>query len=232
MNIAVLLMAGSSQRLNSKVPKQFIEINNKKVYQYCLDNFNKIKTIDKIVLVTNEPWIKTVQYELSQTNYDLNKVHVISGGNTRTASLKQALDYMNKNQWTGNIITHDVARALVSSEIINQHLSEIQQDNNAIINTYLESTDSLSTISNGQLTILDRSKIIRHQTPQTITLNNLNKAFANLSEEQWNIKTDLCDLCSSLNLKVINLLGNNENFKITTMTDLDFFEYYVNNKKI
>ncbi len=46
MNIAVLLMAGLSQRFNSQTPKQFIEINNKKVYQYCLDTFYKNKDID------------------------------------------------------------------------------------------------------------------------------------------------------------------------------------------
>ncbi len=232
MNIAVLLMAGLSQRFNSQTPKQFIEINNKKVYQYCLDTFYKNKDIDKIILVTTNDSINDLESELSKEGFDLKRINIISGGKTRTESLKHALDFINLNKWTSNIITHDVARALISNDIINKHISEINNNNNIIVNTYIESTDTLSTTVNGKQTILDRSQIIRHQTPQTISVNNLNNVFDKLSQDQWSTKTDLCDLCSSLNLKVVNILGDNKNFKITTLSDLDLFKYYINNKKI
>ncbi len=232
MNIAVLLMAGSSQRLGGQTPKQFIEVENKKVYQYCLDTFYHNDGINKIILVTNHNVLNNIKFELSQIGYDKKRIDVISGDSTRTKSLKKALDYINQNKWVGNIITHDVARALVSEEIINKHISLINKNNNLVINTYLESTDTLSTTKDGKLTILDRSKIIRHQTPQTISINNLNKVFDNLSVEQWETKTDLCDLCDSSNLEITHVLGNNENFKITTLSDLDLFKYYVGKKKI
>ena len=232
MDIAVLLMAGSSQRLGGQTPKQFIEVDGKKVYQYCLDTFYHNDGINKIILVTNHDSVNTVKFELTQIGYDKKRIDVISGDSTRTKSLKKALNYINQNKWMGNIITHDIARALVSDEIINKHVSLIDKNNNVVINTYLESTDTLSTTKDGKLTILDRSKIIRHQTPQTISINNLNKVFDNLSEREWESKTDLCDLCNSSNLEIVNVLGNDINFKITTLADLDLFKYYVNKKKI
>ena len=51
MNSAIILAGGDGNRINSNVPKQFIEINNKKLIDFSIDAFKKNKNIDEIVIV-------------------------------------------------------------------------------------------------------------------------------------------------------------------------------------
>ena len=49
----VLLMAGSSQRMNTNVNKVRLLLKGKPVYEYSLDLFLKIEELNRIVLVVN-----------------------------------------------------------------------------------------------------------------------------------------------------------------------------------
>ncbi len=229
MNIAVLLMGGSGSRIDSKIPKQFLKVNNKKIYQYCLDKFISNKNIDSIILVCNSQYINDIQKEIDKQHKQKN-IFIVEGGETRTHSLKKALKFINDQEWDGYIISHDVARPLVSKELINEHISLINKNNDSIINTFLESTDTLSVNQANKNIIIDRTQIIRHQTPQSISIKNLNLAFKTLTKNQWIDKTDLVDICDNLDLNIINVKGDPSNFKITNKFDLDLFKFIVSKK--
>ena len=53
-NFFVILAAGKSQRLNSKVPKPYLSVNNKSLIQYSIDVANKCKNISNIAIVYNK----------------------------------------------------------------------------------------------------------------------------------------------------------------------------------
>ncbi len=232
MNIAVLLMAGNSQRINSDIPKQFININGKLIFTYTLETFLSIKEIDKIILVTSKDKFNLVNEEIKRNKFDSKKIAIIDGGKTRTESLKNAIDFLNKKVKQGDlIITHDVARVLVDKALIKNHIEAFNKNPDCLINTYIDSTDTLSKIENIHNVILDRKKIIRHQTPQSSSFKIINNVFKNNSPSYWMNKTDLCDLCLNENVEVINLKGNERNFKITTDFDLEVFQALIERKK-
>ena len=58
----ILLAAGDSKRLGSKIPKPFIKVGGKTILEHSLYKFNKIKQIKKIVVVFNKKHKKFFLY--------------------------------------------------------------------------------------------------------------------------------------------------------------------------
>lgn len=227
--VAILLMAGTSSRMNTEIPKQFIKINNKPIFIYTLEKFLAFKEIDEIILVVNQDKIEEVKLMLEQFKMNNSNITIVSGSSTRTKSLKQAYDYLIQAKDNDIFfITHDVARPLVLSSIIKEHLINSSLNNNVLI-TAIKCNDTLSYVDNKDIKIIDRSKVYKHQTPQSVHIKHLIEVF-NQPCTIWENKTDLWDLLEnqSINLKIIN--GDESNFKITTQFDLDLFQYLLNKK--
>ena len=110
MNSAIILAGGDGNRINSSVPKQFIEINNKKLIDFSIDAFEKNKNIDEIIIVLNKKWIE--KYKDEYKSYILTV-----GGNSRShSSLNGLLCCSEKSK---NVLIHDAARPLLTQDLIN-----------------------------------------------------------------------------------------------------------------
>ena len=57
-NIFIILAGGINKRLNSKIPKPYIKINNKELLQYSIDAANSVKDINKILIIYNKKHLK------------------------------------------------------------------------------------------------------------------------------------------------------------------------------
>ena len=88
----ILLAAGDSKRLGSKIPKPFIKIGKKTLLEYSLIKFNKIRQIKKIIIVTNKKHSKFFK------NIKFNNCVKIVGGKTRQESTYKALKHIKKNK--------------------------------------------------------------------------------------------------------------------------------------
>ena len=84
----ILLAAGNSKRLSSKIPKPFIKIANKTLLEYSLIKFGKIRQIKKIIIVTNK------KHSKFSKNIKFNNCVKIVGGKTRQESTYKALKYI------------------------------------------------------------------------------------------------------------------------------------------
>ena len=69
MNVAIVLAGGKGQRMDSEIPKQFINVYDKPILIYTLEAFENHPQIDAIEVVAIEGWggsclglCKTVQY--------------------------------------------------------------------------------------------------------------------------------------------------------------------------
>ena len=90
MNIALILAAGSGTRMKSQTPKQFIEINDKPLFMYCVETFEHHPDIDMIIIATNEDSITKVKSYCKKFN--ITKVKkVIKGGISRQKSVYNCL---------------------------------------------------------------------------------------------------------------------------------------------
>ena len=57
MNSVIILAGGDGKRLNSQIPKQFIEIDHRKIIDFSIIEFKKNKNIDEIILVFPKKFI-------------------------------------------------------------------------------------------------------------------------------------------------------------------------------
>lgn len=229
MNIAILLMAGNGTRMNSDIPKQYIEINNKPIFLYTIDKFINENEINKIILVISEKWEELVINKINLLpNIKKKKIDIIYGGATRNDSITNAIKHCNrilgKNYNDALILTHDVARPLVSNEIISNCISILKNNPNCVVNTSIKLNDTISFWKKDKLIkFINRDKVYIHQTPQCSNLNTMNKICSYIDKKKLN-STDIVCIAKKLKIKIINVNGDIKNFKITTSQDIDLLK--------
>ena len=144
----VLLAAGSSNRFDMGVKKQWLRIGYKPLWQFVADNFHKTGLFSKIIIVSSSDDIVFMQ---NYTDYTL-----VEGGNTRQQSLKNALAHVESPY----LLVSDVARACINETLL-QRIIEEKSNYDSVV-PYLKMTDTIVYEDN----TIDREKVKRIQTPQ------------------------------------------------------------------
>lgn len=216
MNIAILLLAGSSTRIkNISVPKQLYLINDKPLFIYSASTLNNSPFIDEIILVTSKECLSSVNNYVKE--YNLNKVKgVILGGESRQESVRLSLEYLKERNIDENdiLLIHDSARVLLSEDIIKNNILLCKKYH--AVTTAINIED---TIIDDESNYYDRNKIYRLQTPQTFEFNLIYQAHK-IAKENGVIVNDDSQLMDLVNQEVCYAQGNKLNFKVTTDEDL------------
>ena len=220
MNIAIILAAGSGERMKSDVSKQFILVNDLPLFMYSIKAFNQNRSIDSIFIVTKEEDLDAVKAECKKHKI-LKFRNVIPGGTTRQESVYNALKYLKgKTNGDDNILIHDSARPLVSQDIINSNLNALKECD--AVETAVKATDTIIKSDDGQSInqVENRETIFQVQTPQSFKYSIILKAHQKAKEDGF-IGTDDAGLVLRMNHPVHIVLGNKNNFKVTNPEDLD-----------
>ncbi len=199
MQTLILLMAGSGTRCGLNYNKMMHSVNGRKLYQYVLDKFLKYDL--DIILVTSEADYSEVLNEVPST------IRVVKGGKTRNESVMNALRVVK----TDRVLIHDSARVLVSDDIIRKCLDSKAE----AYYVYNNVKDTIRTLDNKTL---DRSTLISVQTPQ----GGLTKLF--LDTNNLSTTDDISGM-ENMDIKIEKILGDDYNFKVTTMYDLKIVEH-------
>ena len=117
--IAIVLAAGRGKRMNSKVAKQYLLLQDKPVLYYALKQFED-SFIDDIILVTGADDISYCQEEIVD-KYGFTKVRqIVAGGKERYHSVQQGLLAAGELLKAGAeacIYIHDGARPIINETI-------------------------------------------------------------------------------------------------------------------
>ena len=203
----ILLSAGKSKRFRSKLNKQFIVYKNRPLFEHSLKVAQDSKLFKRILLVSNKK-IKKTKYK---------NVEVIKGGIERHNSTQKALRFL-KNKKIKNVYIHDAARPNLSINLLKKLKNNLKK-NSAVV-PYLNSDNSVKYKSNKKINNLNRDKVLLTQTPQCF---NFNEIF-NLYKENKEKITDEASLYLINNKKIKFILGDKNNFKITTVDDLKYLK--------
>ena len=198
----ILMMAGSSSRMNSNENKLFLELGNKKVFQHSLDKFLEFGL--EVICVIKEENIKyLVDY--------LDKVKVVIGGNTRQESVYNGLCACNNDY----VLIHDAARPFISKNIIEDCLNAINQDKNFLVAAPSKDSIYLKT----PLQTLNRDNICLAQTPQGGIKTDFLTAHLKAVEEGISATDDISLVLKYIDKEVMLITGEDINFKLTTSLD-------------
>lgn len=215
---AVIVAGGKGLRMNSDIPKQFLELKGIPVLMRTVNAFFLADNTIEIVLVLpevhHEYWRSLIE------QYDFKVPHrTVTGGASRFQSVKNGL---NTITGTGLVAIHDGVRPLVSADVIENAYETAARDFSAI--TVVASKDSIREITNNGTKSVDRDKYYLVQTPQTFDVQALKKAYE--VEEKAHF-TDDASVFEDSGETVSLVNGDYRNIKITTPEDLLMAECFI-----
>ena len=230
-NYAVLLMGGKGARLGSETPKQFIKVDGQELFLYAAKTLSESRSIDFIIYVVPTGFIEKTENILSKTALKSKPHVVIEGAVERELSCKNAVFFLKEHRVNPHslILVHDADRPNITSDIISRNIFEATKSQAAV--TAIKAEDSMALVKEGAIdNYLDRSSVVRLQTPQTFSYALLYSSF--LRAEDPSSFTDEGSLVAkATGAKATIVNGDPTNFKITTENDLRLFEQSRKKKK-
>ena len=228
--VAICLAAGQGKRMESKVQKQYLLIEDKPVLYYALKAFQD-SPVEEVVLVVGageEEYCKKkiVDY------YGFTKVKsIVAGGKERYHSVFQGLQTVEGADY---VLIHDGARPFLTQDIIARCIEGAKEYKACVAGMPVKDTIKLADAEQNIESTPERSRVWMVQTPQAFEYSLIKKAYTILIEqEEKGIETtipvtdDAMVLEYFLNQKVHLVYGSYENIKITTPEDMRIAEVFV-----
>lgn len=226
----IVLAGGRGSRMQSDIPKQYMELDGKPLLYYSLRAFED-SSVDSVVLVTAEGEEAYCRKELVE-RYGFTKVAAIThGGAERYASVWNGLQCL-ANQSDGKtpdyVLIHDGARPLVTPELINRLLRETESYGACVAGMPVKDTIQM-TDEHGVITLTPkRESLWIAQTPQAFEFPLVYDAYRQLMEEPEVQVTDdamVVGLYHEVNIQMVR--GSYTNLKVTTPDDLVLAEAFL-----
>ena len=205
--VAVIIPAGGSgERLGAKIPKALVQLAGKTLIEHAVANMAPIA--NQIIVAAPAGFEEQFKDLLG------SEVTVVTGGLTRTLSVKKALALVEKeNEY---ILVHDAARSLASTDLAMRVIDSLRAGEKAVI-PGMPVSDTIKRVDGDNYVTKTptRSKLRSIQTPQGFTRKLLIKAHTSADDA-----TDDAGLVEDRGVDVKVILGEERAMKITTMKDL------------
>jgi len=206
--VALIVAGGKGERMNADIPKQFLLLNGTPILMHTLKQFSHF---EEIFLVLPHSQFEYWQ-ELCDT-YNFSKQHtLVAGGITRFHSVKNGLDSIADNTI---VAIHDGVRPLISTTLIESLVAETKSGIGVI--PIVPVKDSIRKVEGENSVHLDRSNLLKVQTPQCFLSADIQKAYTQDFSDTF---TDDASVFEANGGKINTLLGEEKNLKITTEKDL------------
>ena len=212
---ALIVAGGSGERMNSQVPKQFLEINGRPVLMHTIDVFKRYDSDLEVILVLPGEHILMWDKLCNQHQFNI-KYKIAKGGDTRFESAFNGLDLISGD---GIVFIHDGVRPLVSLKTIENCYEMALRKGNAL--PVIPVSESVRMIEKQKSKAVDRSSFMMVQTPQTFRIGIIKRAYKAAESTDF---TDDATVLENTGETIYLVPGNRENIKITYPHDLVFAE--------
>lgn len=220
----IIVAAGTGNRFGGNLPKQFAILAGKPVLMHSIEAFSSLGYNSDIVLVLSESEIERWRRLCSKFGFESPRI--VCGGDTRTASVRNALAALDIAGDSDIVMIHDGARPLVDRQTIDAVLSRLHEPDVMAAIPSTPITDSLMTAVAENSSAVDRSSLVAVQTPQGFKASVLVKAYACMSAEA--AMTDDASAVSRYAGASIHLVeGSRTNIKITYPSDIRIAEVFL-----
>ena len=223
---AIILAAGKGKRMQSDIPKQYLEINGNTILYYTLKQFEESSLIDEIIIVTG-----VGEEEYCKKNiidkYGLKKVtEVVVGGKERYHSVYNGLQKVRED--VEYVFIHDGARPFVTQEILERAWEGVKKYKACVVGMPVKDTIKIVNETQQVKDTPDRSKVWMVHTPQVFEKKIIQTAYEKIiSQEDNTITDDAMVVEKTLNYPIQLIEGSYKNIKITTPEDLELAKLYL-----
>ena len=221
MTVALIVAAGSGERLGAGVPKALVELAGRTLLQWSIDAIAGVPGVERIVVAlprgTRAPTPRGVSS--------------VEGGAVRSDSVKRALATCAEGEL---VLVHDAARPLVTAELARRVLDGLAGDESADgAIAAMPVTDTVKRARAGTAEVaetLPRSALWSVQTPQVFRRAALERAL-DVPADVLARATDDAWLVERAGGRVIVVPASEENIKVTTPLDLQVAELLLTGRR-
>lgn len=231
MNIALILSGGTGARLGTDIPKQYIEVCGKPIIRYCIESLSKHPAIDAIQIVANPAWHAQIEGCLSAADAENKFKGFALPGENRQLSIYSGLEairaYANDNDY---VLVHDAARPLLTAKQISECLEAVVGHDGVLPVLPMKDTVYASDDGKTVAALLDRKSIFAGQAPEVFVVGKYYEANKRLLSDRILTINGSTEPAILAGMDIVMINGDENNFKITTRSDLDRFEQILRNQ--
>ncbi len=224
MNIALILAGGYGSRTAQDIPKQFMNVYEKPLIIYTLENFERHPDIDGIIVVCLDGWHEVLKAYARE--YGITKLKkVVSGGRDGQESTQKGVEALADICSDDDVVmVHDAIRPFLPEEIITDAITVCRQKGSGLSamrcqETIVKTNDGLCGSES-----ISRQEIMRVQTPQAYKYSKAKWAYEEAQKRGIQGEVYINTLMLRLGETVYFSKGTDKNVKVTTVDDLEVFK--------
>ena len=201
MAVALLVAAGSGERLGAERPKAFVTLGGRPMLEWSLE-------------ALRGAGLEEVVVALPEGEEAPEGTVGVRGGATRTDSVRAALAASSGDP----VVVHDAARPLVTAETVRAALDALEGHDAVVVAAPM--ADTVKRVEDGVVReTVSREGLWAVQTPQAFDARTLRRAHA------WDPEaTDDSALVEAVGGRVVVVEGDVRNLKLTVPGDLEVAE--------
>ena len=193
----ILLAAGSSNRFELDVKKQWLRIGHKPLWKFVAQKLEETNFFTKVIITSSSDDIEFMKYYADYT--------FVEGSDTRQKSLRNALKEVD----TEFVLVSDIARSCISQKFLETIISKKSSSDSIV--PYLRVTDTIVYENE----TINREEVKRIQTPQLSNTAVLKNALE--TDQEY---TDESSAIVANGGTREFILGDEDAHKITYLSDL------------
>jgi 2-C-methyl-D-erythritol 4-phosphate cytidylyltransferase/2-C-methyl-D-erythritol 2,4-cyclodiphosphate synthase len=211
---ALIVAAGKGERLGGGVPKQYRTLAGKPVLRWAVEPFLKHSAVRDLRVV-----IAPNQEELAaEALSGLDLGEFVIGGAERADSVRAGLGSVT----TDAVLVHDAARPFCPASVIDRLVASLEfHDGAAPVLPVGDTLARAGTVIEGPV---DRSNLVRVQTPQAFRTEALRRAYAAWSGDA---PTDETTVVRASGMAVASVAGDPALDKLTSAADWERAEQWL-----
>lgn len=231
MVTALILSGGTGTRLGSNIPKQYIEVGGKPIIMHGIERFQKNDLVDQMIIVAADEW-KIYIKEWLDSNKISKFIGFATAGSSRQHSILNGIKVLASNGFDEKdiVIIHDAARPNVSNLLISNCIDKIEGADGVM--PVLPTKDTIYYSEEGIKidSLMEREKLYVGQAPECFNLKKYYEIHENLTEDELALIRGSSEIAYRNGLSVKLIKGDEYNYKITTMFDLERFKLEIEEK--
>ena len=214
---AVIVAAGSGERLGLDRPKAFAPLAGRPLLAESVDRLDRCPWVDAIVIAAAPGWEEPTIL-LAEEVVATKVVSCVTGGATRAESVRAAVNDVAEDALV--VLVHDAARPLVTDEVVERLLQPLSEGYDGVV-PVVPVPDTLKRVS-GDVVVetVPRDDVVAAQTPQAFLAPALRRG---LDGDLAGV-TDCASLVERSGGRVAVVDGDPRLLKVTTKDDLALVE--------
>jgi 2-C-methyl-D-erythritol 4-phosphate cytidylyltransferase len=222
---AIIVAAGSSRRMGFN--KLFATIAGKPVIAHAIQAFERSRSVTEIIIVARKDQHDEIRGLARAKGFKKVRA-IIAGGEYRQDSVRAGLDRLGDE--AKYVAVHDAARPLVTPEQIDRVYAQCRVHGAATLAEPINDTLKRADVDLMITASVDRHQLYAMQTPQIFERGLIEEAYRAVYAGNVSV-TDEVSAIERLGRKVVLVLNEDFNFKITYPRDLGLAEFVLKQRE-